>query len=70
MTERNDELLLCPFCGNEAKARCDGNLHYVECLGCGAVSGTIAHNYTNSLEAECRAEIIKAWNTRKEAAHE
>lgn len=68
-----NELLPCPFCGNKSpitvgnRNQENGNIGYkVICpnhFGCGATM----HNCFSgdTLEEECRNDIVKKWNTRK-----
>jgi len=57
-----NELKACPFCGSDAEfqnpnpepTNAASSEYYVECLGCGATSGTY----------DFMDEAVKAWNTR------
>lgn len=64
MKDKDTELLLCPFCGNQAKIRyktiSSSNAAYIQCSGCKIRTDSIIED-TDYCAVD---EVIELWNKR------
>lgn len=55
------KLLLCPFCGGEARLRYLKPFGWVQCKKCGATSAAVSDYYE---ETDGKGQAVAAWNRR------
>ncbi len=60
---RAKDLLLCPFCGGEAKIKLAGFYIHIVCVKCDA-RATKYNTDTSDYTHNAKAEAFKAWNKR------